>query len=140
MQYTNKLGLKKPDLNDYVNVSDLNENMDVLDEAVGSLQDGTSELPDLQTNDKKLAGAINEVNTKVTKHLADDVRHVTQQLRDEITNTTSIALQTRADFLAFKSALTEGFTNNIFSKSFDNLDGLVVSQGYYDETLKRLVV
>ena len=39
MQYTDKLGLKKPDLTDYVNVQDLNDNMDVLDEAVGNMGD-----------------------------------------------------------------------------------------------------
>lgn len=34
MKYTDKLGLKKPDLTDYVNVGDMNQNMDVLDEEV----------------------------------------------------------------------------------------------------------
>lgn len=71
MQYTTKLNLKKPDPMEYVNVSDINDNMEILDSAVGSLQEGSSEIPDLQTNDKKLAGAINEVNTKVTEHLAE---------------------------------------------------------------------
>lgn len=31
MQYTTKLKLKKPDLTDYVNIADLNENMDIID-------------------------------------------------------------------------------------------------------------
>ena len=34
MQYTKNLNLKKPDQNDYVNITDINENMDVLDESV----------------------------------------------------------------------------------------------------------
>lgn len=34
MQYTKNLNLKKPDQNDYVNIADINENMDVLDESV----------------------------------------------------------------------------------------------------------
>ena len=35
MQETTNYRLKKPDLTDYVNVADLNDNMDILDEAVG---------------------------------------------------------------------------------------------------------
>lgn len=37
MKYTEKLQLKKPDLTDYVNISDINENMDMLDAAVKEL-------------------------------------------------------------------------------------------------------
>lgn len=49
MQKTAKLGLNKPDLTDYVNISDLNENMDVLDEAVGNAEDGlTTHLADYE--------------------------------------------------------------------------------------------
>lgn len=66
MQHTAKLNLKKPDLTDYVSVTDLNENMDILDAAVGELKEGTTLIPDLQTDDKTLAGAINEVDNKIT--------------------------------------------------------------------------
>lgn len=34
MQFTKNLNLKKPDQSDYVNIADINENMDVLDESV----------------------------------------------------------------------------------------------------------
>lgn len=71
MKYTEKLQLKKPDLTDYVNISDINENMDVLDTAVKELQDGSTEIEDLQTNDKTLAGAINELKENIVTHLAD---------------------------------------------------------------------
>lgn len=54
MQKTAKLGLNKPDLTDYVNISDLNENMDVLDEAVGNAEDGlTTHLADDASTTKK---------------------------------------------------------------------------------------
>lgn len=56
MQYTTNLGLKKPDLNDYVNVSDLNENMDILDHEI-------SKITDEETG----------VEAKLNEHLADDV-------------------------------------------------------------------
>ena len=39
MELTEKLGLKKPGLTDYVNVADLNDNMDILDEEVGGMGD-----------------------------------------------------------------------------------------------------
>lgn len=40
MKYTTKLNLKKPDLTDYVNIADLNDNMDILDNAVGNAEEG----------------------------------------------------------------------------------------------------
>lgn len=75
MQTTPKLGLKKPDLTDYVSIADLNENMDALDTAVGKLKEGTTLIPDLQTDDKTLAGAINEVDGELTTHLAESMPH-----------------------------------------------------------------
>lgn len=41
MKYTPKLGLKKPDQNDYVNIQDLNDNFDVLDNAEQIIQSDT---------------------------------------------------------------------------------------------------
>ena len=98
MKLTPKLNLKKPDLTDNVNIQDLNENMDVLDTAVSELQEGATSIPDLETNDKTLAGAINElkqtvndvqtnakeytdqhfaaVDTKVENHIEEDDGHV----------------------------------------------------------------
>lgn len=98
MQLTPKLNLKKPDLTDSINVQDLNDNMDVLDTAVSELQEGSASIPDLETNDKTLAGAINElkqtvndvgteakeytdqtaaaIDTKINTHINDIVNHV----------------------------------------------------------------
>ncbi|QEA00812.1 hypothetical protein D0439_20085 [Lysinibacillus fusiformis] len=98
MQITPKLNLKKPDLTDSINVQDLNDNMDVLDTAVSELQEGSASIPDLETNDKTLAGAINEIkqtvndvgtnakeytdqqtaaiDTKLDTHIKDDSGHV----------------------------------------------------------------
>jgi len=81
LQTTPKLGLKKPDLTDYVSIADLNENADLIDVAVGGLRDGTAVIPELQTTNKTLAGGINEVKNGLTTHLADDVRHVTSEDR-----------------------------------------------------------
>ncbi|OMC81844.1 hypothetical protein BK128_21480 [Viridibacillus sp. FSL H7-0596] len=75
MKQTEKLNLKKPDLTDYVNISDLNENMDIIDAAVGDLKKGNIEIDDLQTNDKTLAGAINEVKNDLTTHVDDATPH-----------------------------------------------------------------
>lgn len=71
MQYTPKLNLKKPDLTDNVKVSDLNDNADIIDSAVGELKEGTTTIADLQTENKTLAGAINEIKADQDAHLAD---------------------------------------------------------------------
>lgn len=60
--------------------------MDVLDTAVSELQEGSASIPDLETNDKTLAGAINEIKQTVSdvetnaqqqlkNHEADYVKH-----------------------------------------------------------------
>lgn len=61
MEHTPNLGLKKPGSTDNVLITDINENMDFLDAAISELKEGTASIPDLETVDKTLAGAINEV-------------------------------------------------------------------------------
>ena len=39
MKYTDNYGLKKPELNDYVEIDDLNENADIIDEKLKDLED-----------------------------------------------------------------------------------------------------
>lgn len=41
MQYTEHLALKKPGLNDYINIQDLNDNADLLDEALSNKAEKT---------------------------------------------------------------------------------------------------
>ncbi len=67
MQLTTNLGLKKPGLLDYVNVNDLNDNSDILDIAVKALQDGVNDIPTLETINKSIAGAINELKGSFDK-------------------------------------------------------------------------
>ncbi|MEK5330248.1 hypothetical protein [Lysinibacillus sp. FSL W8-0992] len=82
MELTPNLGLKKPGLTDNVLISDINENMEVLDAAVSEIQKGSTSIPNLETTDKELAGAINEVNNKAntiqqqfTAHLEEIMPH-----------------------------------------------------------------
>lgn len=76
MEHTPNLGLKKPGLTDNILISDINENMDVLDAAVSELQQGTKEIPDLETEDKTLGGAINEVKNDMKSHVIDPMPHM----------------------------------------------------------------
>lgn len=76
MEHTPNLGLKKPGLTDNVLITDINENMDVLDAAVNELQKGTKEIPDLETEDKTMSGAINEVKNEMKGHVIDPMPHM----------------------------------------------------------------
>lgn len=83
MEHTPNLNLKKPGLTDNILISDINENMDVLDAAVSELQQGTKEIPDLETEDKTMSGAINEVKNEVINvkqeietHVIDPMPHM----------------------------------------------------------------
>lgn len=76
MKYTPNLNLKQPELTENVLISDINENMDVLDAAVNELQQGTKEIPDLETEDKTMSGAINEVKNEVINVKQEIESHV----------------------------------------------------------------
>ncbi|KOS61729.1 hypothetical protein FJQ98_03020 [Lysinibacillus agricola] len=82
MKYTPNLNLKKPDLIENVLITDLNENMDVLDTAVSELQEGATSIPDLETNDKTLAGAINELKQTVSDVQTNAKEYTDQQLTE----------------------------------------------------------
>lgn len=82
MEHTPNIGLKKPGPTDSILITDINENMDVLDAAVSELQKGSASIPDLETVDKTLAGAINEVKQESSTvkqelgtHLGDMAKH-----------------------------------------------------------------
>ena len=65
MEYTTNLNLKKPDINEYYNIVEQeNENADIIDEAIGKLNSdvGTEELT---TEAQDCKGAINELNKKL---------------------------------------------------------------------------
>lgn len=109
MQLTPKLNLKKPDLTDSINVQDLNDNMDVLDTAVSELQEGSASIPDLETNDKTLAGAINEI-----KQTVNDVETNAKEYTDQQTAAIDTALNTHKDDITSHNyyATTVGGTAN----------------------------
>lgn len=86
MEHTPNLGLKKPGLTDNVLITDINENMDVLDAAVNELQQGTKEIPDLETEDKTLGGAINEVKNEVINVKQEIESHVINPMPHIYTN------------------------------------------------------
>ncbi|MEL3956933.1 hypothetical protein NST17_06945 [Caldifermentibacillus hisashii] len=66
MKTTTNYSLKKPELNDYVNVNDLNDNADKIDTELKKLSDAIGNLPDLNTNEKTaLVLSINELLTKI---------------------------------------------------------------------------
>ena len=101
MKSTEKLGLKKPDLTDYVNIGDLNDNMDVLDETVGELKEGSTVIEELGTENKTLSGAINEIKTEVDEHKTDSTSH-------GIGNKTTLLTTNKSTIVG---AMNELFTN-----------------------------
>ena len=52
MQSTKNYNLKKPDLNDFYNVNDFNDNMDAIDNELSNLNEGHKNVPNVATNDQ----------------------------------------------------------------------------------------
>lgn len=77
MKYTDNLNLNKPDLTDYVDVTDLNENMDILDGAITDLGDNT---------DTELAEKVNRNGDTMTGVLKaqPNTSYTTAQVRNII--------------------------------------------------------
>lgn len=94
LQLTENLKLKKPDLTDYVIVSDLNDNMDVLDREVGELKQGSTTIADLQTENKTLAGAINELerNKADKTYVAEQVENIDVPVKSVNSKTGAVTL------------------------------------------------
>ena len=80
MEYTQNLNLKKPGLTDNILISDINENMEIVDAAVSELKEGSASIPDLETTDKTLAGAINEVKNDVSNVKQEMANHLIEQM------------------------------------------------------------
>lgn len=57
MEYTTNLNLKKPDVNEYYNIEQNNENMDLIDEAVGELNKNKIQVA---TNDATITFTIKD--------------------------------------------------------------------------------
>lgn len=91
MLLTTNLGLKKPELTDYVNVEDFNENADKLDVAINTIQTGTQNITSLETTSKTLAGAINEINTKKVEKIVGKGLSTNDYTTTEKTKLTGIA-------------------------------------------------
>lgn len=82
MQNTTNLNLKKPDQTDYVNIVDLNDNMDVLDEVVQEVLTrvkGLNKVENTSDLDKPISTAmqkaLGEIEDEVVGHKADLVSH-----------------------------------------------------------------
>lgn len=52
MKNTENFNLKKPDISDFYNINDFNENMDVIDEEMKGIQESISNVPNVTTNDQ----------------------------------------------------------------------------------------
>lgn len=110
-----------------------NQNLDVIDALIKALQDSKANGTDLTS-----------LSNKVTQHLDDDVRHVTQAFKDGvnsgIASAYNLAGEVQVELRAFKAALTEGFTANQFSDGLTTLNAFNVTEGYYNQPLSRLEV
>ena len=66
MDYTTNLNLKKPNVNEYYSIGDINDNMDTIDEALQDLSTGSGDLSGLTTTAKdSLVEAINELDGNI---------------------------------------------------------------------------
>jgi hypothetical protein len=120
LKLTEKLGLKKPELNDYVNIEDLNDNMDILDGEVGGLKEGSTTIEDLQTENKTLSGAINEVKSDLDEHktkiATQEGRHGIRYWNDKL------EIDVDGEWIEHKSS--EGFkVGNVSNLKADEDDG-----------------
>lgn len=124
MQNTTNLNLKKPDQNDYVNISDLNDNMDVIDEIVQEVLTrvkGLDKVENTSDLDKPISrdtqNALNETKEFLDIHENDLAKHVSIKEREKwnkVGEVEDLMTTSKTDIV---TAVNELFTNVSDSKS-----------------------
>lgn len=161
-QLNNKVGdLSQISIESSEAITNLVQAVNTLNTKIGSL--GTLDI----TGDTPIANivqAVNALNKINTEHLAENaslttrghtqLSNATDSTSDSLSATPSAVKQAydrgdsafnneaelRAEFDAFKAALTEGFTGNQFSDGLTSLDAFIVTVGYFNLPLTRLEV
>ena len=78
MKYTGNYNLKKPEGSDIVNIEDLNDNADIIDQALKSHDDAIATKETPQGAQEKAEAAAGAVRAELDAHLADEELHMTQ--------------------------------------------------------------
>lgn len=74
MKYTTNLNLKQPDLEDYVNVEDLNDNMDVIDtEMVGKMPKGGGDFTGIVKAHSNTSHSVRQIRNVILSASDADV-------------------------------------------------------------------
>lgn len=155
IEKTPNYNLNKPDYDEFADIEKLNENFDIIDEKIKEAADavgdiGNVELPNLDTDDKELGGAINEINTKVNQHLEQNDAHTVEQisgLRELLDNTTADTSSLQSNLLGLAielemliAAELTGVDSNVFIETFQNVDDLTILNGAYNSVRKCMEV
>lgn len=166
MEITPNYQLKKPTYEEFGDIEILNENADRIDTALKVLSDAlggidlVSLLQAISTVDGRFTQHLDEFDQhlKETASLTEightKLSNAIDSTLDTLASTPSAVKQAydkgsdafndtnelRAEFLAFKTALTEGFSANQFSDGLTTLNGFNVTSGYYNQSLTRLEV
>ncbi|GEK30337.1 hypothetical protein KZO01_06460 [Kurthia zopfii] len=154
MQYTKNLNLKKPDQNDYVNIADINENMDVLDESVQKKYEkpttGISKTDLSQPVQDSLQKADNaatqteltKTNEAVATHMAEDATNAKKghvQLVDNVDGNSASLVPTQN---AVKIGIRKGLEQIDYrvTKSGKDTNGVFTSVEYRRKSDNTLAV
>ena len=86
MKYTENINLKKPDITDNVKISDINENMDIVDGKINGLEEKVRSQTVLETISQDLSGAVNELHLEVD----DLAREVNSPLYQTVSSSSDV--------------------------------------------------
>lgn len=94
------------------------------------------------TDTKKVFIGDGDTNIELAKKTDFELQNtdIEAMLINKISDMNALIQNITIEFNTFKSCLTEGFTSNQFSHTFDTLNSFTVTTGYHDTSLKRLVI
>lgn len=123
--------LRKPGMDDFAQISDVNGNMDAIDAALHGLEEGKAALD----GDGKVRAEQIPALPYDPEGSAQAVREALEAEGAALSNANG-ALEARVARL--EDALFNNITGNPFSINFDNLAGIALEQGVWNANRQRL--
>lgn len=138
MTWTEFYSLRRPGMEDFAQISDLNDNMDAIDTALHGLEVGKAgldeggqvrveQIPALPYDPEGSAERVREALEADNEALAAEVLSLSNA---------NTALEARVARL--EDALLSNITGNPFSINFENLTGIALEQGVWNAARQRL--
>ena len=132
-KYTENFNLIKPEDDEYYDVADFNENMDIIDEALSENSGASEQLQGIISPDGKGVRIIKSIQWKDANHTGSEISYKTCSLSPSVDSSRSIVLMHRLrDSSTATTYVTYTLSNDsLFVSFYPSGNGAAVSLGFW---------